>query len=76
VADADRCPMKQLNEILSSAAVRVRRSLFKRREAESYGDLIWLMDPEAGASQPRRPWRQELDRMSVTSFVEPVRHNS
>jgi hypothetical protein len=76
-AGADRCRMKRINELLDSAAARVRRSLFKRREAESYGELIWLMDPEAEASQPRRPWRQDLDRMSVTRItplVESARH--
>ena len=57
------------------SAERVMRSLFKRREIESYGELIWLVDPTAVESQPRRPWRQELDRMSVTKITTPVRHN-
>jgi hypothetical protein len=67
--------MKQRNHPMGSAVERIRRSLFKRREIESYGELIWLVDPEVGESQPRRPWRQELDRMSVTTFIEPARHN-
>jgi hypothetical protein len=65
--------MKQIND---GIAARVRRSMFKKKEAESYGELIWLMDPDAPAA-PRRAWRQELDRVSVTnikSFVEPARH--
>ena len=65
--------MKQRN-LMDSAVERIRRSLFKRREIESYGELIWLVDPAAAESQPRRPWRQELDRMSVTTYIEPVRH--
>jgi len=67
--------MKQRNHFIGSAAERVRRSLFKRREIESYGELIWLVDPNAVESQPRRPWRQELDRMSVTKITAPARHN-
>jgi hypothetical protein len=67
--------MKQRNHLIGSAADRVRRSLFKRREIESYGELIWLMDPDAVESQPRRPWRQELDRVSVTKITSPARHN-
>ena len=67
--------MKQKKHLMGSAAERVRRSLFKRREIESYGELIWLVDPNAVESQPRRPWRQELDRMSVTKITAPARHN-
>jgi hypothetical protein len=67
--------MKQRNRFVDSATERVRQSLFKRREIESYGELTWLMDPDAVDSQPRRPWRQELDRMSVTKIATPARHN-
>ena len=66
--------MKQRKHFVDSATERVRRSLFKRREMESYGELTWLMDPDAVETQPRRPWRQELDRMSVTKIATPARH--
>jgi hypothetical protein len=66
--------MKQRKHSVGSATERIRRSLFKGREIESYGELTWVMDPDAVESQPRRPWRQELDRMSVTKIATPARH--
>lgn len=70
--------MKQLTDLLGSAAERVRRSVYKRRHTESYGELIWLMGPQAAPYQLLRPWRQELDSFSVTRitrFVDTASHN-
>ena len=45
-----------------------QRKLLGQGNASHYGDLAWVVRPELATSIPRRAWREELDRIAVTTL--------
>jgi hypothetical protein len=60
--------MDRLKEICRGFASRIQRKLLGQGNASHYGDLAWVVRPELATSIPRRAWREELDRIVVTTL--------
>ncbi|HJU51355.1 MAG TPA: hypothetical protein VJ815_03415 [Acidimicrobiia bacterium] len=60
--------MDRLKEVCGNFASSLRRKFLGHGNASHYGDLAWVVQPELAASIPRRAWRQELDRITVTTL--------
>lgn len=59
--------MDRFKAMVRSTAVAIHWRLWGRRRAGDYGELSWLVCPEKTAEH--RLWRQELDRLAVTTFL-------
>jgi hypothetical protein len=62
--------MDRLNDLWRNFASTIRRKLLGQVNGSHYGDLEWVVRPDLATSVPRRSWRQELDRIAVTTLSD------
>ena len=60
--------MGRLKELCGNFASALQRKFLGRGNGSHYGDLAWVVRPELATSIPRRAWREELDRIAVTTL--------
>ena len=64
--------MDRLKELCRNLASTLQRKLLGQVNGSDYGDLVWVVRPDLATSVPRRSWRQELDRIVVTTLGEKI----